>query len=37
VDEIERARETFAPTRLAELLRSLLAGALPEEPIDVGS
>jgi 8-oxo-dGTP pyrophosphatase MutT (NUDIX family) len=36
VDEIERARETFAPSRLAELLRPLLAGTLPAEPIDAG-
>jgi 8-oxo-dGTP pyrophosphatase MutT (NUDIX family) len=37
VDEIERAQETFAPKRLAALLRPLLAGALPGEPIDVGA
>jgi 8-oxo-dGTP pyrophosphatase MutT (NUDIX family) len=37
VDEIQRSRETFAPRRLAELLRPLLAGTLPAEPTDAGT
>jgi 8-oxo-dGTP pyrophosphatase MutT (NUDIX family) len=39
VDAIARneAREYFAPRRLAELLRPLLLGKLPAEPIDTGT
>ena len=36
IDEIETSDAAFAPTRLAELLRSLLADGPPDEPIDVG-
>lgn len=36
IDEIEASGEAFAPTRLGELLRALLADGPPEEPIDVG-
>jgi 8-oxo-dGTP diphosphatase len=36
VDEIEASEEEFAPTRLAGLLRALLADGPPDEPIDVG-
>lgn len=36
IDEIEASGEAFAPTRLAELLRALLADGPPDEPIDVG-
>lgn len=36
VDEIEVSGETFAPRRLAALLRGLLANGVPPEPIDVG-
>jgi 8-oxo-dGTP pyrophosphatase MutT (NUDIX family) len=34
--ELDEARETFAPRRLPELLRSLLRDGPPAEPIDVG-
>jgi 8-oxo-dGTP diphosphatase len=37
IDEIEASDEAFAPTRLAELLRGLVADGPPGEPIDVGS
>jgi 8-oxo-dGTP pyrophosphatase MutT (NUDIX family) len=36
VDEIEASNETFAPRRLAELLRDLLESGPPPEPIDTG-
>ncbi len=36
IDEIEASGEAFAPTRLGELLRALLADGPPDEPIDVG-
>jgi 8-oxo-dGTP diphosphatase len=36
IDEIEASDAAFAPTRLSELLRSLLADGPPDEPIDVG-
>ena len=36
VDELEQAEATFAPRRLAELLRSLLLEGPPPEPIDAG-
>ena len=36
IDEIEASRETFAPTRLAALLRELVRDGPPAEPIDVG-
>ena len=36
LSEIEASSQTFSPPRLAELLRPLLAGDLPAEPIDVG-
>lgn len=36
IDEIEASEEEFAPTRLAGLLRALLDGGPPDEPIDVG-
>ena len=36
VDEIEASGETFAPTRLAPLVRELLRDGPPAEPIDVG-
>jgi hypothetical protein len=35
LDEIEASEEEFAPTRLAGLLRALLADGPPGEPIDV--
>jgi 8-oxo-dGTP diphosphatase len=35
-DELEEAAETFAPTRLPELLRTLLRDGPPEQPVDVG-
>ena len=34
--EIRLARQAFAPRRIAQFLPALLAGDLPEEPIDVG-
>jgi 8-oxo-dGTP diphosphatase len=36
LDEIEASEEEFAPTRLAGLLRTLIADGPPGEPIDVG-
>jgi 8-oxo-dGTP pyrophosphatase MutT (NUDIX family) len=36
LDEIESSGETFAPTRLAELLQAILEQGPPAEPIDVG-
>jgi 8-oxo-dGTP pyrophosphatase MutT (NUDIX family) len=36
IDEIEASNETFAPTRLAALLRDLVRDGPPAEPIDVG-
>ena len=36
VDEIEASNATFAPRRLAALLRDLLANGPPPEPIDAG-
>jgi hypothetical protein len=36
LEEIEESEEEFAPTRLAGLLRALLADGPPGEPIDVG-
>ncbi len=36
LDEIEASDETFAPTRLAQLVRNLLERGPPGEPIDVG-
>lgn len=36
VDELARSHDTFAPRRLAELLPPILAGTLPNPPIDVG-
>jgi 8-oxo-dGTP pyrophosphatase MutT (NUDIX family) len=35
-DEIEISEERFAPRRLAELLRRLLAEGPPAQPVDVG-
>ncbi len=34
--ELEESVETFAPTRLPELVRSLLRDGVPPSPIDVG-
>ena len=36
IDEIEASDEAFAPTRLASLLRGLIADGPPSEPVDVG-
>ena len=36
VEELAASRETFAPTRLAELLPPLIQGELPKLPIDTG-
>jgi TDG/mug DNA glycosylase family protein len=36
LDELEGSTETFAPRRLPQLLRELLAAGPPEEPVDVG-
>ena len=36
LDELDWATETFAPRRLAELIRDLLREGPPAEPIDVG-
>jgi 8-oxo-dGTP pyrophosphatase MutT (NUDIX family) len=36
IDEIDVSHEAFAPTRLAEFLRRLVADGPPEDPIDVG-
>jgi 8-oxo-dGTP pyrophosphatase MutT (NUDIX family) len=36
VDEIEASTESFAPRRLGELLRSLVASGTPFEPLDAG-
>jgi len=36
VDEIEASSETFAPRRLASLLRDLLRNGPPVEPSDAG-
>ena len=36
VDELAASRETFAPTRLAELLPPLIQGEVPPMPIDTG-
>ena len=36
LDELRRSDETFVPGRLAALLPPLLAGDLPDEPIDAG-
>jgi ADP-ribose pyrophosphatase YjhB (NUDIX family) len=36
LDEIEASNETFAPRRLAALLRDLLDSGPPPEPIDTG-
>jgi ADP-ribose pyrophosphatase YjhB (NUDIX family) len=36
LDELEASRETFAPRRLARLVRDLLESGPPAEPIDVG-
>lgn len=36
VDEIATSSEWFAPAALAELLRPLIRGELPAEPIEVG-
>jgi hypothetical protein len=35
-EEIAASNERFAPRRLAELLKQLLAEGPPPEPIDVG-
>jgi 8-oxo-dGTP pyrophosphatase MutT (NUDIX family) len=35
-DEIAASSEWFAPRRLAELLRSLIRGELPPQPIEIG-
>ena len=39
VDEMVEAsgRETFVPRNMTDLLRPILAGEVPEEPIDVGA
>ena len=34
--QLEEADETFAPTRLAELLRNLVVNGVPRAPIDAG-
>ena len=36
VDELAASTETFAPRRLPQLLRELLAGGPPPHPVDVG-
>ena len=36
IDELAASNEDFAPRRLADLLRPLLAGRIPDEPIDAG-
>jgi ADP-ribose pyrophosphatase YjhB (NUDIX family) len=36
LDEVEASSETFAPRRLAALLRELLESGPPPEPVDVG-
>jgi ADP-ribose pyrophosphatase YjhB (NUDIX family) len=36
LEEIEASSQTFAPRRLATLLRDLLANGAPPEPIDAG-
>ena len=36
IEEIEASDEAFAPTRMAEWLRRLVADGPPENPIDVG-
>lgn len=35
-EAIERSRERFGPRRLGAMLRELLAGDLPAEPIEIG-
>jgi 8-oxo-dGTP pyrophosphatase MutT (NUDIX family) len=36
IDEIDASDKAFAPTRLAEFLRGLVADGPPAEPVDVG-
>ena len=36
VDAVQQSDETFVPGRLAAWLPPLLAGELPEKPIDAG-
>ncbi len=36
LDEVERSTEEFAPRRLGALVRELLAGGPPAEPLDAG-
>jgi hypothetical protein len=36
IDEIARSDDVFAPSRLAEELRALMAHGPPPEPLDVG-
>ncbi|MCY3938346.1 MAG: NUDIX domain-containing protein [Chloroflexi bacterium] len=36
IDEIRQSRERFSPHRMAELLTPLIAGEIPNQPIDAG-
>jgi hypothetical protein len=36
IDEVEASAATFAPRRLATLLRDLLERGAPTDPLDVG-
>jgi 8-oxo-dGTP pyrophosphatase MutT (NUDIX family) len=35
--ELESSTETFTPRRLPELVRAILQGRIPDEPVDVGT